>query len=381
VDARMPAPISSPPDGADPELCGLVRLRMPTGRLAVHSVPSASIQGAPVIHGWRGVTSRRMSFRGEQRGGREPARKHALAIVLGRIAAIGALIVVGAVAAVIVLGSARSPSSHPASANTAASTPRPTRTGRASPATVQPGTASVPILVYHVINAQPAGSSALPALYVPTDEFSSQMQALKTNGWHAVTLDQVQAYWTHGTSLGSGKPIVITFDNGYSSHYTNALPVLKGLGWPGVENLQMTGLPPSQGGLTDTQIRGLITAGWELDTQGLDHTDLTTLDSARLANDLTAARQMLQSRYGAHGNWFSYPAGDYNPTVTAAVRAAGYVGATTVNPGWANPKQDRFRLPRLPVTAGTSPTALLGQIAAAQATTSTPAAYSGLGLA
>ena len=118
-----------------------------------------------------------------------------------------------------------------------------------------PGNASVPILVYHVINAQPTQSSADPALYVPVDEFSSQMQALKSAGWHAVTLNQVAAYWARGTSLGSGKPIVITFDNGYASHYLNALPVLKRLGWVGVENLPVTGLPPSDGGLSDTQVR------------------------------------------------------------------------------------------------------------------------------
>lgn len=329
-----------------------------------------------------------MSFRGEQPGRHEQARKRRLPITPGRIAAIGSLIVVAAVVVVIVLDSTRGPSSHPAGASMTASTPHAARHGRATPASVHPGTASVhpgtasvPILVYHVVNAQPTGSSALPALYVPTNEFSSQMQSLKTNGWHAVTLDQVQAYWSRGTSLGPGKPIVITFDNGYASHYTNALPVLKGLGWVGVENLQVTGLPPSQGGLTDTQIRGLITAGWELDTQGLDHIDLTTLDPARLATDLTSSRQMLQSHYGARVNWFSYPSGDYNPTVTAAVRAAGYVGGTTVNRGWASPKVDRFRLPRLVITAGTSPSELLAQIAAAQGTTSAPAAYSGLGLA
>src|SRR5207253_336681 len=108
-------------------------------------------------------------------------------------------------------------------------------------ATTSPGTTSVPILVYHVINAQPVGSSASAAIYVPSGEFSSQMQALKSNGWHAVTLNQLQAHWTRGASLGPGKPIVLSFDNGYASHYTNALPALKGLGWVGVENLQLDG--------------------------------------------------------------------------------------------------------------------------------------------
>jgi peptidoglycan/xylan/chitin deacetylase (PgdA/CDA1 family) len=207
------------------------------------------------------------------------------------------------------------------------------------------------------------------------------MAALKANGWHAVTLDKLEAYWTRGVSLGSGKPIVITFDNGYASQFTSALPVLKGLGWVGVLNLQVTGLPPSEGGLTDAQIRGLIAAGWELDTQGMSHADLPSLDPAQLSAEVVTARQTLHGRYGVPVNWLSYPSGAYNTTVIEAVRAAGYVGATTVYPGWADPQQDRFRIPRLVVTGGTTASALLAQIAAAQSHTTVPAANTGPGLA
>jgi len=322
-----------------------------------------------------------MSFREEKRGHPEQERERQSRVRRGRLVALGSLISVAAVVAVIVLSSVLGSGSHPSRPGAAASA-RHARSGRsASRGTAQPGTASVPILVYHVINARPVGSTALPALYVPTDEFSSQMDALNANGWHAVTLDQVEAYWMRGVSLGPGKPVVITFDNGYASQYTNALPVLKGLGWVGVEDLQLSGLPPSEGGLTDAQVRGLLAAGWELDTQGITHADLTTLDPAQLTNEVATARQTLRSGYGVPVNWFSYPSGDYNPTVIAAVRAAGYVGATTVNPGWASPQQDRFRLPRLVVTGGTSPSQLLAQIEAAKATTSIPSAYSGPGIA
>ena len=51
----------------------------------------------------------------------------------------------------------------------------------------------------------------------------------------------------------------------------------------------------------------------------------------------------------------------------AAVKAAGFVGSTTVVPGWASPSEDPYRLPRLRVLGGTSPAALLGQIASAEA--------------
>ena len=175
-------------------------------------------------------------------------------------------------------------------------------------ATGKPGTATVPVLMYHVINPPPTGAP-FPGLYVPADEFAAQMQALKAAGWHAVTLDQLEAYWTRGVPLGPGKPIVLTFDNGYASQYENALPILKRLGWVGNENIQLTGLPPSQGGLTDAQVRGLIAAGLELDTQGISHADLITLDAAQLEYQVATARQTLEKRYDVPVNWFCYPSG------------------------------------------------------------------------
>jgi peptidoglycan/xylan/chitin deacetylase (PgdA/CDA1 family) len=291
---------------------------------------------------------------------------------LGRFVALGSLIVVVAAVAVIVLNASPRSGSHSSTVSAHHST------GTTSAAGVQPGTATVPILTYHVINVPPPGSSGPTSLYVPADEFSSQMQALKAAGWHAVTLDQLEAYWTRGVSLGTGKPIVVTFDTGYASQYTSALPVLQRLGWVGVENLQVNGLSPSDGGLTDLQVRGLIAAGWELGSSGVSGVNLISLDADHLQSEVATSRQLLRSRYGVPVNWFGYPLGQYDSTVIAAVRAAGYVGATTTLPGWASPQQDRFRLPRLPVVGGTTPTQLLSQIAAAKAA-SAPPAESGTG--
>jgi peptidoglycan/xylan/chitin deacetylase (PgdA/CDA1 family) len=203
------------------------------------------------------------------------------------------------------------------------------------------------------------------------------MQALKAAGWHAVTMNQLEAYWARGTSLGPGKPIVLSFDNGYASQYNNALPVLKSLGWVGVENLQLNGLPPSEGGLTDAQVRGLIAAGWELDTQGVSHADLIALGPSDLQYQVASARQTLRSRYGVSVNWFCYPSGHYNATVIAAVKAAGYLGATTVVPGWASRSENHYALPRLRVVAGTTPSALLSQIAGARTDPVPGGSYSG----
>jgi peptidoglycan/xylan/chitin deacetylase (PgdA/CDA1 family) len=302
------------------------------------------------------------------RARREERRR---AIRRRRLVAVGLLAAVAVAVAAIAIataGSGGSPtraasasdaaSKHASAAHRSASGARAPAAAHASASTGPPGTNPVPILMYHVIAAPPPGAP-FPGLYVPPAEFAEQMQALKGAGWHAVTLDEVEAYWRHGSSLGAGKPIVISFDNGYNSQYTQALPVLRGLGWVGDENLQLSGLPPSQGGLGEGQIRGLLAAGWELDTQGISHADLITLDAEQLHEQVAVARETLQHRFDVPVNWFCYPSGHYNPAVVAAVKAAGFIGSTTVVPGWAHPSDDRYRLHRLRVLGGTTGQGLL----------------------
>jgi peptidoglycan/xylan/chitin deacetylase (PgdA/CDA1 family) len=349
----------------------------------------------------------------EQRRARREARRREVARRRTRGLAAVALIAVLAVVAVVALGSGGGSSkggSHGASVSSAgadgsgggtsqagrqgssvangassksggsgtivASTGRPSSAGTAGTASGPPGHESVPILMYHVINPPPADAK-FPGLYVSPEEFSAQMHALAGAGFHAVTMDQMRANWTRGTPLPAGKPIVLSFDNGYQSQYTQALPVLRKLGWVGVENMQLTGLPPSQGGLSEAQIRGLVAAGWELDTQGISHADLITLGPAALHEQVAVARAKVQRRYHVPVNWFCYPSGHYNLTVINAVKAAGYVGSTTVVPGWASPSEDPYRLPRLRVLGGTSPEELLAELAAIRSNPAPPATYGG----
>jgi len=227
--------------------------------------------------------------------------------------------------------------------------------------------------MYHVI-APPLPNAPYPGLYVPAPEFAAQMRALARAGYRAVTLDQVRRAWL-GTGTLPPRPIVLSFDNGYHTQFTRALPVLRRLGWVGVENIQLRGLPVSQGGLSARQVRAMVAAGWELDTQGWSHADLITLEAAQLRFQVANARTTLRRRYHVPVDWFCYPSGHYDAAVIAAVKAAGYVGSTTVVPGWARPGDDPYRLPRLRVLGDTSPRALLALIADTRGAGPPPASY------
>ena len=122
-------------------------------------------------------------------------------------------------------------------------------------------------------------------------------------------------------------------------------------------------------------MRELVADGWELDTQGISHADLVALSPEALHYQVAVARETLRRRYHVPVNWFCYPSGHYDAAVIAAVRAAGYVGSTTVMPGWAHASEDPYRLHRLRVLGGTSPTALLAQIASAQNEPPAPSSY------
>ncbi len=237
----------------------------------------------------------------------------------------------------------------------------------------RPSGAAVPILMYHVI-AAPIPGARFPGLYVDPGSFRAQMHALAEAGYDAVTLDQVRRAWLGRGTLPK-QPIVISFDNGYRTQYTEALPILRRLGWVAVENLQLTGLPPSAGGLAPWEVRRLVASGWELDTQGESHADLIALDAAQLTFQIRDARETLRREYHVPVDWFCYPSGYYDLAVAAEVAAAGFVGATTVVPGWARPGESPYTLPRLRVLGGTTPAELLRLIQATRGAPSPPAEY------
>jgi peptidoglycan/xylan/chitin deacetylase (PgdA/CDA1 family) len=199
--------------------------------------------------------------------------------------------------------------------------------------------------MYHVI-APPLPGAPYPDLYVKPADFRGQVAWLAAHGYHAVTLRRVYDYWRGKRALPR-KPVVLTFDDGYHSDFTVALPTLRARRWPGVLNLEVRNLQPVWG-TRPGMVRALIAAGWEIDAHTLTHPDLTTVDPAELRRQVAGSRAAIRRLFHQPVDFFCYPSGRYDAAVVAAVRDAGFLGATTETEGLARPDSlytlDRVRV-------------------------------------
>ncbi|MDX6652088.1 MAG: hypothetical protein QOJ38_869 [Solirubrobacterales bacterium] len=256
-----------------------------------------------------------------------------------------------ALAAVLIasLGGGDGKGSAPALSTTNESAKKPAQKKPSAAITVsrlgwKPHPGPVPILMYHVIG-EPKPGAALPDLYVSVDDFRSQVDWLDAHGYQAITQSQLEDGWRKRSPLPP-KPIVLTFDDGYLGQFTDAMPILRRHDWPGVLNLKATGSDLNTG-----EVRKMIAAGWELASHTINHLDLTQLDPTTLRHELADSRAQLRRRFHVAVEDFCYPAGRYDASVVAAVRRAGYRGATTTDPGLAS-SSELLTLKRIRINRG-----------------------------
>ena len=79
----------------------------------------------------------------------------------------------------------------------------------------------VPVLMWHNLAEESSGD-----MTISVDTFRAQIEALHEAGFKTVSLQQLYDYVHFGTEL-PGKPIVLTFDDGYFSNYEYAFPILQ----------------------------------------------------------------------------------------------------------------------------------------------------------
>src|SRR5450759_3436577 len=241
----------------------------------------------------------------------------------------------------------------------------------------------VPILMYHRIVPFAESGKSIPGLVVPPQTFSAQLDALQAGGWHSITMASLAGYM-QAHLRPPAKTLVITLDDGWYDGFTYALPILQKHDFVATFYV-IAGEIDKAPYLSSPQLQALVAAGDEIGDHTMDHANLTALGAADLKHQIDAGAARIAQVTGVWPESLAYPSGYEDGRVAAAVgacqelriavlakalyittpAAAPKAGATAGPPTttelqgyetWA----DRFVVPRIRVTPGTTPADLLG---------------------
>ncbi len=213
----------------------------------------------------------------------------------------------------------------------------------------------VRILTYHRIGIPRSGRTE--RLTVPPARFARQIGLMRLMRTRFGNLDETAA-WLRGERQPAGRPVVLTFDDGYADLCETAMPLLIERGIPalvyvvahGRQDAWMDWGAPGPLALMDwNQIRDLARCGIEFGSHSCTHADLTQLAPGDLAAEVGDSKKAIEDQLGRAVRHFCYPYGAHDQRVVAAVRQAGYLTACTTRRGALRADADPFRLPRLTV--------------------------------
>ena len=215
------------------------------------------------------------------------------------------------------------------------------------------------ILSFHKIGEPPRGAWST-WFYIPEDTFIRQLTYLATNGWEVID----QSRFVKGLEDAESLPrrsALITFDDGYRSMRTVALPLLRRFGFPAVlfvptnyiggRNAFDSGSEPDEPICDWDDLKEVESEGVSIQPHGASHRRFSDMSIEQQSAELLDSKAALEEGLGNRAEIFAFPYGDdgANPqALRKELEQAGYRAACLYRGGPISfPPTNPYRLPRL----------------------------------
>ncbi len=182
----------------------------------------------------------------------------------------------------------------------------------------------LPILVYHIVRpSYPDDSEAVRTLALTPEIFDAEMMYLDKTGHHIVSFSDLENYFRSGTLLPD-KPVIISFDDGWSDQFKYSFPTLKKYNFKATFFV-FTNSIGRHDFLTWEELQEMLDAGMTIGSHSRSHPYLANItDPDTLWDEIYGSKVLLEKHLGIHVNEFAYPFGQYNADTVAMVVKAGY---------------------------------------------------------
>ena len=200
------------------------------------------------------------------------------------------------------------------------------------------------------------GNTPYDPFCVSVKQFDLQMNWLAENKL-AVSFADMEKFLAGEKTL-SADSVLITVDDGFSSVYSEMLPVLRRWGIPAVAYVS-PGLVGKEGHteryMTWDELGKLVESGVVIGSHAWSHRSLGQMTAEEVRDEACRSKETLQERLGIGVTTFAYPYGTraaYSELTGTILRECGYQTAFTTQHGAVLPGSEAIELPRIKVEGG-----------------------------
>lgn len=214
---------------------------------------------------------------------------------------------------------------------------------------------TLPILMFHYIQDIPATTKdqlGYRLSYAP-QKLDQLLDFFEEHAITPLTFRDLKAI-VEGRQTPPKRAVILSFDDGHLDHYTNAFPVLRKHHAKAVFFV-IAGKPDQDPRFaTRDQIRELASAGFEIGSHSVSHSNLASLGSKRLREEVFESKARIEKEIGLPVLSFCYPAGRYDARVLKLVKES-YLFARTTQPWTFLQMKRRYQLPTVRVSPTLQP--------------------------
>jgi len=200
-----------------------------------------------------------------------------------------------------------------------------------------------------------------PFLFTYFEDFREQMRYLKEEGWHTLTLAEIQDFYENKAAIPE-KSVHLTFDDLYKSVAMYAIPILREYGFKATGFCVKSWVfdkPQPYDALHPTTMSWTELADIHDVLELANHSDSLHQRIGELSSILSWAKEDVISDLASCGEkidnpfFFAYPFGIYNKETLERLESAGIRYAYTSDPGINNPDTNPLELYRCFAPLGT----------------------------
>lgn len=201
----------------------------------------------------------------------------------------------------------------------------------------------VPIAVYHSVrDTSPEEPFDVRRFIISPANFDEQLRYLHENEYHTITFAMLHEAIVYGTPLPS-KPLILSFDDGWRTQYTDALPVLKKYNFTATFFLYPNVIEHANY-MTWEEVRALRDAGMEIGSHSKSHQYMTKQTPEEQLLEVERSKSILSEELDIEIATFAYPFGLSDTDIQTMLEDAGYTTARGLGTGATHNLEDQYEL-------------------------------------